>query len=134
MAIDFITSDLLWLGWRGVIRGGAGGRGGGVFGAGGGRGRAGGRGGELFYGDGDKVGGDVSDHHIFAARCHFRVPVRVSLCRHPFGFGGGSALIPRGDSRRGGRQLAFHPALARIFPAFVWGHRTVQGAFLPLVF
>lgn len=119
MANDFLSSDLLWLGWRGVIRGGAGGRGGGVFGASGGRGRAGGRGGELLYGDGDEVGGDVSDHHILAARRHLRVPVGVSLGGHPFrrGFGGGRALVPRGDGGRGGGHLPFSPAFAGIFPA-----------------
>lgn len=120
---QFTTSDFLWLGWRGVIRGGAGGRGGGIFRVSGGRGR----GGELFYGDSDKVGGDISDHHILAARRHFWVPVGVSLSWHPFGFGRGRALIPRADG-----QLAFRPALARIFPAFLWGDRTVQDTLLPI--
>lgn len=36
-------------------------------------------GGELFNGDGEEVGGDVSDHHVFTAGRHLRVPVGVSL-------------------------------------------------------
>lgn len=70
---------ILWLGWRRAVDRGAGGRGGGVFRACRGRGV----GWELLDGDGDEVGGDIGDHHVLAARGHFRVPVGVSLGRHP---------------------------------------------------
>ena len=134
MAIDFITSALLWLGWGGVVGGGRRGRGGGIFGAGRGGGRAGGRGGELFYCDGDKVGSDIGDHNILAAWRHFGVPVRVSLGRHPLGFGGGRALVPGWDGGCGGGRWAFSLALARIFPGSLWGLHSVQGTTLLVVF
>lgn len=80
MAINCTASEFLWLRCRGIIRGGVGGRGGGIFWDS--RRRCRGR--KLFYGDSDKVGGDVGHHYILAAWCHFRVPVRVSFCWHPF--------------------------------------------------
>lgn len=116
------SSDLLWLGWRGAVDASAGGRGGGVFRASRGRGV----GWELFDGDGDEVGGDVSHHHVLAARRHFGVPVGVSLSRHSFGFPrGGAAWVPGG-----GHQLTLRSELMRIFPAFLRGGGTVQDTLL----
>lgn len=133
MAIDLIPCDLLWLGRGGVFGGGAGRRGGGVFGAGrGGRGRAGSRGGELFYGDGDEVGGDVGDHHVLAARCHFGVPVGVPLGRHPFRFGRGGALVARGNKWKSER-LAVGTTLEVCPHSLLW-HGSVQCTILIFVF
>lgn len=76
---------------------------------------------ELLDGDGDEVGGDVCDHHVRAARRHFRVPVGVSFGRHPFGLGGGAALLPGANGR-----LALCSERVRISPAFLRGRGRVR--------
>lgn len=112
----------LRLGWRRAVRSGTGGRAAGLFRAS--RGRR--VGWELLDGDGDEVGGDVRDHHVLAAGCHFGVPVGVSFGRDPFGFGWGAALVPGGGYRR--RTL--RSELIRSFPAFLRGRGRVQDTLL----
>lgn len=101
LAIFFTTSYplvFLWLGRGGLFSGVARDGWGGVFGGGsGGGGWAGGVGGELLYCDREQVGGDIGDHHILAARCHLRSPVRVALGGDPLG------LTGRGGEGWGGR-------------------------------